>query len=597
MFRNFFKPLAPESVGDLAGLRARIADTLIRTGVILGLPIIAVVLYRSLLFGDSLALYSSLATYGVLLLAVAFKKAVPIWFRVALCLVAIGATGLSGIFSWGLFGAGFISVFFCVVLAAALYGLRTGLFVTATGTIVIALIAWGYSSGRLHYSVPVEAYAYSRTPWAIWISLFSVAGIISSLFLTWIYSSLLRTIESLRSSELDLERVNEGLRGQARELEEANQAKDRFLSIVSHELRTPLNPIKGFISLLGKDSGLSDTSKGYLESMEHASGQLLRMIDEVVEHSDSASREVQLVPRSVNLATVLAKCVERTLWESEAKGIVLEAKISKPCDREVKLDDEQLGLALDCLIGEAIRGTREGKVVFSADLKVGGEDEGSCCIEISSSVETSSRESLDGRSFNEESLGVGEHFGRARSERIIEEMGGSISYLASGDPDWLTRLEFKLALGDTPVEEQQAEDKEVGLVWLESRAPVVLVVEDDSINQKVAVAVLRSLGVEAMCVSDGSLSLEALESSAIDLVLMDMNMSVMDGVTATRQIRESGKFAALPIVGLTAHSHTQARRSCLEAGMNRFLTKPLVRDQLADAITDLLGAGSLKRKF
>ncbi len=544
-------------------------------------------------------------------MATLFRKRLPIWMRATIGVGVAGVGGTAGILNWGLFAAGFLTLFFCVVTTAALYGLRKGLLVTFLSCGIILVAAWGFVSGWLNYPVEVGSYARSLQPWVNWVISYFGISVITCLMISWIHGSLLRTIDSLRQSESQLALSNEELAKQAKALEaqaaelrhqhdmvmESSRAKDRFLSAVSHELRTPLNPMLGFIHFLRVDEGMSYLSRGYLDSMNSSAEQLLRVIDDVVDYSELSEGRVHLEVSTASIGNIVREALARFSPQIESKGLELQLSLKEDCEQAVRLDQHRMGQVLDHLLENAIKFTNHGVITVRAmAFAEKGDDSLSFCIEVQDTgiglSEADAKtvfQPFVRRDCEAKGTLKGLGLGLSRCRKVMEAMGGSISLSGEIGKGTLVTLKFAAPINVTARRVQEADPVKSKGVGPAGSPWKVLVVEDDFVNQQLAKITLGKLGVESACSENGELALEALDEDRYDLVLMDMSMPVMDGVTATREIRKRPEWAGLPIVGLTAHTHAKAREACLAAGMDRFLTKPLRRDVLLAVLNELLG--------
>jgi signal transduction histidine kinase/DNA-binding NarL/FixJ family response regulator len=359
--------------------------------------------------------------------------------------------------------------------------------------------------------------------------------------------------------------------------EAANRAKSAFLATMSHEIRTPLNAIIGMADVLR----LSDLDAGQTKQLgiiRQAGDVLLDVINDILDYSKLEAGAVTIERASTSLPDIIDSV--RAIMESRAAAASLGFEMVAPAVA-VTVDAARLRQVLLNLVGNAIKFTRHGSVSVTATLQgellrievcdTGpgiAEDQFDRLFRDFSQLDSSST-----RAFGGTGLGL------AICRRLTEAMGGTIgvnSVVGTGSTFWIelpaspaTLLPLAPSVAP-PAQPTAAEPGPEG---------TVLVVDDNDINRQVAGALLRSLGWQVECAKNGAEAVELMAGSRYDLVLMDMQMPVLDGLAATRVIRESGDSTM--IVGLTANAFQSDRDACLEAGMDDHLAKPVTREKLA----------------
>lgn len=381
--------------------------------------------------------------------------------------------------------------------------------------------------------------------------------------------------------------------------EDASQAKSRFLANMSHELRTPMNGILGMTKHLIDARVPSHEQAQTLETVHRCGENLLSILNDILDLSKVEAGKLDFVDETINLRSIALEVQSIFLAKANSAGV--ELKVSGGTTNCYHRGDaSRIRQVLSNIVGNAVkfsdRGTVEIGISFheavqraegklqQVNIAVSDQGIGICETQLESLFgefeQASSRTSV-------ERGGTG--LGLAISKRFIETMGGRISVesqLGHGTSVYL-ELPLPVATKAQVQELRQAKEMSPALRSLESMQ--VLVVDDNEVNRKVASLHLSSLGATVESANDGRAALEMVKAGTYDIVLMDVRMPVMDGLTATRRIRalRSAQQAQVPIVALTANAFPEDQARCQEAGMNAYLAKPFKREELLDCLEGL----------
>lgn len=383
------------------------------------------------------------------------------------------------------------------------------------------------------------------------------------------------------------------------QLSKATQAKSEFLANMSHEIRTPINGVIGMASLL-LDTNLSNEQREYSDSIRRSADTLLTLVNDILDFSKIEAGKVTFEAIDFDLEQVVDD-IERTLsFNVRSKGLRLARSLAKDLPRSINGDPTRVRQVLLNLVGNAIKFTREGHVVIEislvsrsqsgvvlkfavVDSGIGISPEGlKRMFQTFSQVDSSTT-----RKFGGTGLGL------SISKHLVEMMKGEIgveSEEGKGSTFW-----FKIPFG-LGAEIVQQKTAPVALEPSGTRMRI-LVAEDNSVNQVIAVKMLEKMGHTAVAVANGLEAVEALRTGPYDMILMDCQMPEMDGYEATRVIRQERLGGDIPIIALTANAMAGDREKCLDAGMSDYLAKPMKPHELADAIERAknLSGGNLVR--
>ena len=361
---------------------------------------------------------------------------------------------------------------------------------------------------------------------------------------------------------------------------EGERAKARMIAMMNHEMRTPLNGVMGTLDLM-KSTPLNDDQRRFLGAMDHSAQLLLQHVNDVLDASQAYNSEIKLNVESFDPAVMITDLLEGMRASAEKRGNTLTYEAYGNDQRPLIGDVGKIRQILVNLVGNAIKFTSQGDITVQLD-RIGTDG----CIEIQVSDTGSgiAEEDLE-RIFDEfVTLGSfldrkteGTGLGLAIVKRLVEAMGGQIDVVSEAGEGSAFTLRLKLEVADTQGEARQIASADTGQRHDERK---ILLVEDNEINRLVAREMLKSYGCVVTEAFDGAEGVEKAAAQAYDLILMDISMPRMNGIEATRHIRQGGPNAATPVVALTAHAMPEDLEDFRAAGLNDTLTKPLDRARL-----------------
>jgi len=406
-----------------------------------------------------------------------------------------------------------------------------------------------------------------------------------------------RIYRAVRTADAERAQHIEAL-GRARaEADAANQAKTRFLALMSHEIRTPLNTIFLTLDLL-RDPGPENERQTYL-ALAQASGQSLkRLIDDLLDLSRIESGKIELERVRFDPHGRLRALVAPYACRAGVKGVSLSVRVAPEVPAAVEGDPMRFGQIVANLADNAVKFTEAGSVEISVSRRpqlsggaprAGGDivplhvevrDTG---IGVTPEQQTKIFEDFVQADHSMQRKYGGAGLGLGVVRRLIELMKGELGVHATpggGTTFWFD-IDLYAAGPDSqappPVPTRRREQSFAGLR--------VLLVDDVPENRTLVAAVLRQLGLSVDLAADGAEAVSAAAANRYDAILMDITMPVMDGFEATRRIRERERGGEeVPIIALTAHAMEGFFERCLDAGMDDYLTKPVTRESVVDAL-------------
>ena len=401
------------------------------------------------------------------------------------------------------------------------------------------------------------------------------------------FGAFLRDISDRRDRDAELHRAKESA-------EAATRAKSEFLANMSHELRTPLNGVLGYAQLLQRDRSMNATQREALEAISKCGSQLLELINDVLDLSKIEAGRLDIEEGPTDLAKLITDLTYVVAEAADRKGLRLAMSAGTDVPRCVVLDGRHLRQVLLNLLGNAIKFTSSGGV----QLAIARGSDGTLVFEVSDTGVGIEPEALRAifEAFVQTKTGAGAGgtgLGLAICDHLIRKMGGELHVESA--PGEGSRFFFALPL--IPALENagsgSGEMDSAGLPLDARLAPgedlTALVVDDSTANRRILASLLESAGVRVITAAGGLEAIELARAHRPEVIFMDLKMSDLDGLEATRRLRKDPATTRIPVIAVTASTFGDIRQTARDAGCVDYLSKPVRAESLFAMLQTHLG--------
>ncbi|ETR72327.1 MAG: integral membrane sensor hybrid histidine kinase [Candidatus Magnetoglobus multicellularis str. Araruama] len=372
--------------------------------------------------------------------------------------------------------------------------------------------------------------------------------------------------------------------------ETANNAKSDFLTSMSHELRTPLNGILGYAQILKRNTSLSENDQAAIQTIYNSGRHLLTIINDILDISRIEAQKMELQKHPFSFYPFLSTISEMISIRAEQSGVSFESKFSNDLPQAVCADEKRLRQIILNLLGNAVKFTQQGKIVFTVEKKDAGiyfsvEDTG---IGIDPDAQQNIFEAF--KQFSDRQIDSdGTGLGLSISQKLVRLMGGELNVLSQ--PKVGSKFWFEISLDETdytPVTESSTSADINNIIGIQGAQKTILIADNKASNREMIRDMLSINGFTLLEASSGIESIEMASQYHPDAILMDLKMPEINGLEATDRIKSMPDLKETVIIAISASVFEDNRKACIEHGCQAFLPKPVDMKALFECLETCL---------
>lgn len=560
----------PGHLAPIATARAQTLDQLLLLYALFGVITLAVSLVRVMVIGWDAVILVQIIGVALICLLTLLRKHIAHWLKIGLLVADFFMMGFFSLFNLGLAGNGVAFLFVVSLMAFFLGGRVFGRIASAAGIGLLVLLTLGVSSELIDHSQAIEKFAGSTANW-----------ITSSVFFALIVTTLIiivdRFISLLERSLFEKECREVELIDAKQAAEAANNAKSDFLSRMSHELRTPLNAIMGFSQVMEIDHSLGKKRREQIGEIHKAGRHLLALVDDVLDLARIETGELKISLEPVRPGELFEECHGLVLSMALKKHVRIDFHDDLDSDIHILADPTRIKQVLLNLLTNAIKYNREdGSVDVFCEVndpwvRISVNDTG---VGIHSDMRKNVFEAFE-RLGKERSDIEGAGIGLLIARNLVKSMGGKIGFESNPELGSTFWVELKSVKAVSKQSQGQSDAQGIKGVTSKVNHLTALYIEDNDSNLLLVSHIFERTNVELVTARSGEEGIHLANLSQFDLILLDINLTVMDGYEILDQLKQIDGLADVPIIAISASASERDIEKGLAHGFDEYIVKPI----------------------